>query len=94
MISGPCLARGYLNRNELTAAAFINNPLGGGVYSRMYRSGDMAAWTEEGTVHILGRVDRQVNSFDSFETLLMKSMHALLKPAKSKLCTLTQPQWR
>ena len=60
MISGPCLARGYLHRDELTAAAFVSNPLGEGVYSRMYRSGDMAAWTQEGTVHILGRVDRQV----------------------------------
>ena len=60
MISGPCLARGYLHRAELTAAAFVSNPLGEGVYARMYRSGDMAAWTEEGTVQILGRVDRQV----------------------------------
>ncbi len=60
MISGPCLARGYLNRKALTAAAFVNNPLGDGIHSRMYRSGDMAAWTEEGTVQILGRVDRQV----------------------------------
>lgn len=71
MISGPCLARGYLHRDELTAAAFVNNPLGGGVYSRMYRSGDMAAWTEDGTVQILGRVDRQV-TFPSFAMMVSR----------------------
>ncbi|MFO0758294.1 MAG: non-ribosomal peptide synthase/polyketide synthase [Byssovorax sp.] len=55
-IGGVGLARGYLKREELTAARFIVSPLGG----RLYRSGDRARWRADGTLEYLGRLDEQV----------------------------------
>lgn len=56
-ITGAGLARGYINRPELTAEKFVNNPFGTG---RLYRSGDLAKWTLDGTIEYLGRIDEQV----------------------------------
>ena len=56
-IGGPCLARGYLNSPELTAAKYILNPYGPG---RLYRTGDLAMWTDEGEIMFHGRKDFQV----------------------------------
>ncbi|UAA39459.1 amino acid adenylation domain-containing protein [Paraneptunicella aestuarii] len=57
-IAGDGLARGYLNQPELTAEKFITNPFMPG--SKLYRSGDMVRWRENGTIDYLGRIDTQV----------------------------------
>jgi len=57
-ISGDGLARGYLNRSELTAEKFIDNPFE--QESRMYRTGDLARWLSNGNIEFLGRIDHQV----------------------------------
>ncbi|HAV90688.1 MAG TPA: non-ribosomal peptide synthetase, partial [Eubacterium sp.] len=56
-ITGDGLARGYLNREELTAEKFVKNPFGEG---RMYHSGDLARWLPDGNIEYLGRIDEQV----------------------------------
>ncbi|MBQ4899273.1 amino acid adenylation domain-containing protein [Paenibacillus sp. Marseille-P2973] len=59
-IAGDGLARGYLNRNDLTAEKFIPCPFeveSGGV---MYRTGDLARWLPDGNIEYLGRIDNQV----------------------------------
>ncbi|MEE0060412.1 MAG: non-ribosomal peptide synthetase, partial [Acutalibacteraceae bacterium] len=56
-ITGDGVARGYLNRPELTAEKFVDNPFGEG---KMYRSGDLAKWTDDGNIDYLGRIDEQV----------------------------------
>ncbi|MFD2671575.1 amino acid adenylation domain-containing protein [Marinicrinis sediminis] len=58
MIAGAGLARGYLNREDLTARAFIPLPALAGV--RGYRTGDLAKWQEDGTISYLGRMDHQL----------------------------------
>jgi amino acid adenylation domain-containing protein/non-ribosomal peptide synthase protein (TIGR01720 family) len=57
-IGGLGLARGYLNREELTKEKFIDNPYKPG--ERLYRTGDLGRWREDGNLEYLGRIDDQV----------------------------------
>ncbi|MDU9030247.1 non-ribosomal peptide synthase/polyketide synthase [Pseudomonas mediterranea] len=59
-VAGPALALGYLNRPDLTAERFINHPLDQSGEARLYKTGDLARWTAEGTLQYLGRNDSQV----------------------------------
>ena len=59
-IGGECLARGYFNRPELTAERFIADPFRENPQARIYKTGDLACYTEDGRVTCLGRLDRQV----------------------------------
>ncbi len=57
-IGGAGVARGYLDRPELTAEKFRGDPFVPG--GRLYRSGDLARWLADGTLEYLGRIDDQV----------------------------------
>ncbi|MBF0813751.1 non-ribosomal peptide synthase/polyketide synthase [Staphylococcus saprophyticus] len=56
-IGGINVTRGYLNRPELTQEKFVNNPFGEG---KIYRTGDLAQWNNDGNISYLGRIDEQV----------------------------------
>ncbi|MFD6181644.1 amino acid adenylation domain-containing protein [Streptomyces goshikiensis] len=60
LIGGDNLARGYHRRDDLTAAAFVPDTLGGGPGSRLYRTGDIVRRLADGTIAFLGRRDDQV----------------------------------
>ncbi|MEP7233019.1 MAG: amino acid adenylation domain-containing protein, partial [Ginsengibacter sp.] len=59
-IGGEGLARGYLNREDLTVQKFIKNPFINDPEARIYRSGDLGRWMPDGTIEYLGRLDDQV----------------------------------
>jgi acyl carrier protein len=59
-IGGDGVARGYLNRAELTAERFVANPLTPGQSARLYKTGDLGRFRTNGDIECLGRVDAQV----------------------------------
>jgi amino acid adenylation domain-containing protein len=59
-IGGVGLARGYLNRRELTTEKFIANPFSHDSHSRLYKTGDKARYLSDGNIEFLGRIDNQV----------------------------------
>lgn len=76
LIGGDGLARGYLNREELTAERFIRNPFDYTGGSRLYRSGDICRRREDGTLEFQGRTDDQVK-IRGFRIELGEIEHAL-----------------
>ena len=56
-IAGDGVGAGYLNSPELTAEKFIDNPFGEG---KLYKTGDLAYWREDGNIVYVGRNDFQV----------------------------------
>jgi amino acid adenylation domain-containing protein len=59
-IGGQSLARGYQARPDMTAARFVPDPFGGQPGARLYLSGDLARWRDDGSLEFLRRIDRQV----------------------------------
>lgn len=61
-LAGICLAVGYLNRPDLTAAKFIPDFVGipHNPSARIYRTGDLGTINEDGEVEYQGRIDTQV----------------------------------
>ncbi|MEV7196301.1 non-ribosomal peptide synthetase [Streptomyces sp. NPDC093510] len=59
-IGGTGVARGYFGRPEATAQAFIGDPFTDVEGAKMYRTGDLALWKEDGELEFLGRRDQQV----------------------------------
>jgi amino acid adenylation domain-containing protein len=59
-IAGAGVARGYLNRPELTSERFVADPFVPHEGGRMYKSGDLARFLNDGDLEYLGREDSQV----------------------------------
>ncbi|WP_339158297.1 amino acid adenylation domain-containing protein [Paenibacillus sp. FSL W8-0186] len=80
-VAGDSLARGYMNRPDLTAEKFTSDPFYPG--ERMYRTGDLARWLPEGDLEYLGRMDEQVK-IRGYRIELGEVENVLLKQAGIK----------
>lgn len=57
-VSGAGVGRGYFQNEALTQRKFVSHPFKPGEV--LYKTGDLARWLPNGTVHFLGRADNQV----------------------------------
>ena len=57
-IASPGVARGYLNKEEMTRKSFVASPFREG--ERIYRTGDLGRWLSDGNIEFLGRIDHQI----------------------------------
>ncbi len=60
LISGVGLAVGYLNQPELTAAKFVHKNFPDIGVIRVYKTGDLVRWLDDGNIEFLGRIDHQI----------------------------------
>ncbi len=90
-ISGAGLARGYLNRAELTAERFVANPFAVEPGVRLFQTGDIARYASDGEIEFLGRSDRQIKirgyRVELGEIEVTLKQHPLLKD-----CVIEVPQ--
>lgn len=60
-ISGIGLAKGYLNKDDLNEEKFIQNPYANDLFStKLYKTGDLAKFTDDNIITYVGRVDEQI----------------------------------
>jgi acyl-coenzyme A synthetase/AMP-(fatty) acid ligase/acyl carrier protein len=59
-VGGDGLANGYLNRPDLNREKFVANPFDPELSERIYRSGDLVRWQDDGNLEFIARVDDQV----------------------------------
>ena len=77
-IGGEGVAKGYLNRPDLTAERFIDDTFSNIPGSKMYRTGDLGRINENGEIYCLGRIDHQVK-VRGYRIELEEIEHALVK---------------
>ena len=58
-VGGDGIARGYLNRDDLTAEKFIDHGFDGETSRRLFKTGDFARYRPD-AIEFLGRIDNQV----------------------------------
>ena len=59
-VSSAHLARGYVGNAALTAERFVPDPFGSQAGGRLYKTGDLGRYSEDGSIEFLGRADNQV----------------------------------
>lgn len=60
LIGGEGVARGYLNRGELSSEKFLSDPFRDEPDARVYRTGDLVRYRDDGDIEFHGRIDDQV----------------------------------
>ncbi|MBN1602870.1 MAG: amino acid adenylation domain-containing protein [Chitinispirillaceae bacterium] len=60
LIGGVQVARGYLNRQELTKTKFIPDMFTGKDGAQLYKTGDLCRYLDDGAIEYLGRIDDQI----------------------------------
>jgi natural product biosynthesis luciferase-like monooxygenase protein len=81
VIGGAGVARGYLNLPDLTTERFIANPFSPDPEQRLYKTGDLVRYLNDGTIEFLGRLDHQIKlrgfriELGEIESVLLQHPH-------------------
>ncbi|TPG64371.1 AMP-binding protein, partial [Pseudomonas arsenicoxydans] len=86
-IAGAGVARGYLNRPALTAERFVTNPFSPDPHARMYCTGDLGRWLNDGSIEYLGRNDFLARHLAEY--MLLSAFTTLDAPMANS----TGPRW-
>ncbi|MBQ6621448.1 MAG: amino acid adenylation domain-containing protein [Mogibacterium sp.] len=87
-VTGPALALGYYGQPELTAKSFIQHPLNPNYGEKLYKTGDLGRFREDGQLEFLGRKDRQVKHMGHRIELDEIELHAQQVPGVEECCAL------
>ena len=82
-IAGEGVSRGYVNRPQLTAEKFIDDPFATSGSAKMYRTGDLGKFLANGEIQCLGRIDRQIK-VRGFRIEPGEIENAIMKPGRFK----------
>src|SRR5690349_19959472 len=84
-VGGAGLSRCYLNRPDLTAERFVPNAFGPTQGDRLYRTGDISRYLDQGLIQFFSRVDQQVKisgyRIEPAEITAVLSQHPSVKAA-------------
>ena len=98
LIGGVGVSRGYLNRPDLTLERFIPNPFATDAKDRVYRTGDLGRYMDDGTIEFLGRSDSQVkirgHRIELREIELAVESHPQVTACYATTCTLAEDDVR
>jgi thioesterase domain-containing protein/acyl carrier protein len=87
-IAGDGVARGYLNREELNRERFLDDPFAENPGEKMYRTGDLGKFLENGEIQCLGRIDHQVK-IRGYRIELEEIEQSLIKQAGAREAVVT-----
>lgn len=87
-VSGACLALGYYKDKARTDEAFVQNPLNESFYERIYRTGDLGKYDEEGLLHYTSRKDFQIKHMGQRIELTDIELSATSVDGVSRACCL------
>src|SRR5262249_3491501 len=59
-IGGDSVARGYLNRPDISSEKFVPHPFSKDKGARLYKTGDLVRFRDDGILEFLGRTDDQI----------------------------------
>ena len=90
-LAGEGIARGYINSPDLTATRFVPNPFADIPGDKLYKTGDLARFREDGNVEFLGRLDFQVKVRGYRIELGEIESQLLAQPSVSEAVVLVRP---
>ena len=87
-VGGTCVAIGYYRDPEKTAAAFVQNPLNSRYHERIYRTGDLGKYDDNGRLHYCSRKDFQIKHMGQRVELSDIELSAMAVDGVSRACCL------
>ena len=92
-IGGACLGAGYIGAPTLTAQKFIENPFDDGEYNRLYKTGDLCRYLQDGNIEFVSRNDDQIK-IRGYRIESEEIRSELIKHASVKQCLILNKENR